>query len=516
MSKENRKINPMRIALVVGITVILLIVVSIFYPKDGIRIAGKDFYFLRFENVINSAKETKIDPDKLVEQRLDSVKREFNLLDSLSTEAATVIALETANSDSTRMVFPNDERNSLDLFFEALYRIKETKEQVRVIHYGDSQIEEDRMSSYLRRELQARFGGGGLGMVSSRPISGTISASHAYSNNWKRYTAFSLTGEPLASKRYGSMGITCKYQGNVSSKEFPKFEEDTTKLEEAPVVEDFVLMDKNKGYLTLKPIDKNNPNLYQFDRVRVFMGDVQENIQLSVVTNTESHQENIVAGLDYKGFNFDFKNVPSSVAITFSGGASPEIYGISLETSSGVVVDNVAMRGSDGSVFVKFQQAIAKAMFTDLDPKLIILQFGGNVMPGLSGEKSAKYYGKQLTNSIQLIRRYCPNASFLFVGPADMAKMVNGQLQTYPLMETLIKELKNICVTNNVAFFDMYNAMGGKNSMIAWVKKGWAAKDYIHFNRKGAEKMAEIMHQYLMLEYELFLLRTGKDRKKDA
>ena len=97
-----------------------------------------------------------------------------------------------------------------------------------------------------------------------------------------------------------------------------------------------------------------------------------------------------------------------------------------------------------------------------------------------------------------------------------MAKVVNGQLQTYPFMETLIKELKNVCLENNIAFFDMYRAMGGRNSMIQWAKNGLASKDYIHFNRKGAEKMAEIMYQYLMLEYELFLLRTGKERKKDA
>jgi len=516
MSSEKQTIKPKKIATVIVITVCALILISVFYPKEGIQIAGKQIYFLRFEDVINKGSESNFNPDDWVSSSLDSLDREFKMLDSLSNEAAKVVALDMANSDTTRLVFPSENRDALDSFFEALYRTKETKEQVRVIHYGDSQIEEDRITSYLRKEWQARFGGGGLGMVSSRPISGTISASHSYSNNWKRYTAFSLTGEPLASKRYGSMGITCKYQGNVSSKEFPKFEADSTEKIVEKTEEEFVFMDKNKGYLTLKPIDKNNPKLYQYDRVRVFLGDVQENVQLSVVTNTASFQENIAAGMDYNGFSFDFTNTPNSVSVTFSGGASPEVYGISLESSSGVVVDNVAMRGSDGSVFVKFQQTIAKAMFTDLNPKLIILQFGGNAMPSVTGEKGAQYYGKQLTNSIQFIRRFCPDASFLFVGPADMAKTVNGQLQTYPIMETVIAELKNVCLQNNVAYFDMYRAMGGKNSMIQWVNKGWASTDYIHFNRRGAEKMAEIMYQYIMLEYELFLIRTGKERKKDA
>lgn len=520
MSMEQKKIKPWRIALVIVSTLSILIGISIIYPKGGIQIAGKDFYFLRFQDVINKQKEIKFNPDDWVTNSLDSLQREFDRLDSLSVEAATFIALESANADTNRMFFPNENRDALDSFFEALFRTKETKEQVRVIHYGDSQIEEDRITSYLRKELQARFGGGGLGMVSARPISGTISASHGYSNNWKRYTAFTLTGEPLSSKRYGSMGITCKYQGNISDKNFPQFEKDSIgkepekdKVEEE---EEFVFMDKNKGYVTLRPIDKNNPKLYSYDKVRVFLGDVQENIQLSVVTNAGQFQENISAGMEYKSFDFDFKTTPSSVSVTFSGGISPEIYGVSLESSSGVVVDNIAMRGSDGSVFVKFQQSIAKAMFEDLNPRLIILQFGGNAMPSLSGEKGAKYYGKQLNNSINFIRRFCTDVSFLFVGPADMAKVVDGQLQTYPVMETLIKELKNVCAENNVAYFDMYRAMGGRNSMIQWVNKGWSSTDYIHFNRRGAEKMAEIMYKYIMLEYELFLLRTGKERKKDA
>lgn len=521
--KEDKKISVTRIAVVVLITTLIFLGITLIYPEGGIRIAGKDVYFLRFENIINKGNEVKFKPDEWVASTLDSIQREFDILDSLSTSEAAIIATENANADTNRMFFPNENRDALDTFFEALYRCAETKEQVRVIHYGDSQIEEDRITSYLRRELQARFGGGGLGMVSARPISGTISASHAYSNNWTRYTAFTLTGEPLSTKRYGSMGITCKYQGNVSAKNFPKFEEDSTvtaqKEGEENVEkkeEEFVFMDRNKGYLTLKPIDKNNPKLYQFDRVRVFLGDVQENLQLSVVTNAGQFQENVNAGLDYKGFNFDFKTPPQSVSVTFSGGASPDVYGISMESSSGVVVDNIAMRGSDGSVFVKFQQTIARAMFEDLNPRLIILQFGGNAMPSLSGEKGAKYYGKQLSNSIQFIRKFCPNVSFLFVGPADMSKNIDGVLRTYPVMETLIKELKNVCVENNVAYFDMYRAMGGKNSMIQWVKNGLASPDYIHFNRKGAEKMAEIMYKYLMLEYELFLLRTHKERKKNA
>jgi len=503
------QIKPQRVAKITVALVALVILISFLFPKEGITIFGKTFYFVNATSVM-STEGKDFNAEYWISDKLDSLQSEFDKLEQLSAEIKAQKALEIANADESRIFFPNAERDALDSFFEALYNTKETKEQVRIIHYGDSQIEEDRISSYLRREFQARFGGGGLGIVSARPVGGSISASHSYSNNWKRFTSFSLTGEPLSNKRYGAYGITCKYVGNSYDKNFPQYQEDSI-LSKSEEDEPFEFMDKNRGYVTIRPTDKNNPKLFKFDRVRVFIGNVEENIKLSVVTDQGQFQENISAGLDYKDFNFGFNASPSSVSVTFSGGASPEVYGISLESSSGVVLDNIAMRGSDGSVFVKFQQSLAKSMFADLSPKLIILQYGGNAMPVISSEKVAKSYGRQLTNSINFIRKYCPNVSILFIGPADMCKTVDGELRSYPMMETMIRELKNVCRESNVAFFSMYDAMGGKNSMIQWVKQGWATTDYIHFNRKGAEKMSEILFKYLMLEYELFLIKTGRD-----
>ena len=38
-------------------------------------------------------------------------------------------------------------------------------QKIRIIHYGDSQIEGDRMSNYLRTVLQKKFGGYGVGLI---------------------------------------------------------------------------------------------------------------------------------------------------------------------------------------------------------------------------------------------------------------------------------------------------------------------------------------------------------------
>jgi hypothetical protein len=44
----------------------------------------------------------------------------------------------------------------------------------------------------------------------------------------------------------------------------------------------------------------------------------------------------------------------------------------------------------------------------------------------------------------------------------------------------------------------MYDAMGGKDSMVRWVEIGLAGSDYVHFTRAGANKVGKILYEWLM------------------
>jgi archaellum biogenesis ATPase FlaH len=90
---------------------------------------------------------------------------------------------------------------------------------------------------------------------------------------------------------------------------------------------------------------------------------------------------------------------------------------------------------------------------------LIILQYGGNVLPVINSEKNVKGYMKQLANSIKTLRSFCLNAQFIFIGPADMTKTYKGKKQTDKHLELLVRELKVMCKEQNLIFFDMYAAM---------------------------------------------------------
>jgi lysophospholipase L1-like esterase len=44
----------------------------------------------------------------------------------------------------------------------------------------------------------------------------------------------------------------------------------------------------------------------------------------------------------------------------------------------------------------------------------------------------------------------------------------------------------------------MYDAMGGKDSMVRWVEVGLAGSDYVHFTRAGANKVGKMLYEWLM------------------
>jgi lysophospholipase L1-like esterase len=76
---------------------------------------------------------------------------------------------------------------------------------------------------------------------------------------------------------------------------------------------------------------------------------------------------------------------------------------------------------------------------------------------------------------------------------------------SYPLLEKVIEAMKTAAFNQGVAFWDMYKAMGGKNSMPAWVNAGLATTDYTHFTSKGAVVIANMLNNAIMYEYQNYI-----------
>ena len=84
-----------------------------------------------------------------------------------------------------------------------------------------------------------------------------------------------------------------------------------------------------------------------------------------------------------------------------------------------------------------------------------------------------------------------------------MSVRENGQFSTYPGLEGIRDALRDAALESGFGFWDLYEAMGGKNSMASFVhaEPALASTDYVHFTNLGVNLVAEMFYNALMLEY---------------
>lgn len=373
----------------------------------------------------------------------------------------------------TRMVFIDMLRKSLE------------SSSCRIIHYGDSQLEGDRISGYLRNRLQGLYGGSGPGFVPIVQVYDQISANVTTSGTWTRHAYFDPTQEKFEHKKYGAYSS------------LSRFSEAYKDINQA-------LMDSlplKKSSITVGIPTKSYERLKNFNQIGLHYG--------NALTSTDIHiyndgnlilSDTLISDGQYHHFPIHLPHTPAHLKIELEGKISPDFYGLTLDGNEGISLDNVAMRGASGTVFAGTDSGTFEKMYRDLDPKLLIFQYGGNAVPYLKDSLAVIEYASYLKNHINWVKRKSPNANVVFIGPSDMTTKDNGKMITYPLLPYLNSTLENMCTDNGIAFWSMFEAMGGKNSMQHWVDQGLAANDYTHFSPSGTKIISELFFLALYLD----------------
>jgi hypothetical protein len=367
-------------------------------------------------------------------------------------------------------------------YFDAFFANAETARAnckvIRVLYYGDSQIELDRFSNNLRQFFQQKFGGGGPGMV---PLHQTIPTGAINQDHSGEYACFSLWGEVRRNneKDYGPLAKMFRING--------------TNLFSALAPSRKGAADRRDNYSNISLLI-NNLN----DRFTAQLTDRINQTQYVVQTDSLGTQR-----LDFSS-NFSTR----SFSVSMTGNAN--IYGVLIDDGFGVAVDNIAMRGASGLHFTSMNDSLTHEMFQLLNVGMIILQYGGNAVPGLSNEKSVEDYVSGIKSQIRYLKRVAPGVPILFIGPSDMLSVVEGELRTYKHLPYLVELLSEEIPKTGAAFWNMYKVMGGANSMRGWVKKGWAGNDYVHFTTKGAQEIANLLTKTFetMYEYHKYKLES--------
>ena len=140
-------------------------------------------------------------------------------------------------------------------------------------------------------------------------------------------------------------------------------------------------------------------------------------------------------------------------------------------------------------------------MFSQMNTELIILQFGGNAIPFFTDSAKVDRYARYFKSQINTVKKLRPNSTIVVIGPSDMSELVDGVRQSYKFLSYCVKTLKESSLETGSIYWDLFSAMGGANSMPAWVEQDLAAQDYIHFSNAGAKIASQFFYEALMAEY---------------
>jgi lysophospholipase L1-like esterase len=171
------------------------------------------------------------------------------------------------------------------------------------------------------------------------------------------------------------------------------------------------------------------------------------------------------------------------------------IYGMLLENdSSGVLYNMIGVNGAEYRHYTLSEHFTQQLAYLNSD--LIIISMGTNEAFNKGFNKDVFY--RQIDTLIRKIKSTNPNACLLLTTPGDsFRKSKKGRVKNPDVKlaeETIIK----YCLSNNVAYWDLLEIMGGSGSMAKWNKAKLSSKDFVHFSPKGYQIQGNLLYEALM------------------
>jgi lysophospholipase L1-like esterase len=395
--------------------------------------------------------------------------------------AADSLALARDKAARTKTQGPTPENlPGLDSFLAALRATKASGSQTRIAYFGDSMIEGDLLTGDLRNLLQAEFGGSGVGFVPINSITaefrGTIRQS--FSPDWYEYNLLSdrrATSVPLGISGHAFL------PREVSNPDSSGIRTDTS-------------------WVQFRAVPRW-PGTRRFVEARLFYGPGGRRDQVLVTTDGHRVPHPLAGTAPVDELLLRPGTPARSMRLAFATRGPRPVYGVSFESPQGVVLDNFSFRGNSGMSLTKIPFAQLAAFGKVLDYRLIILHYGVNVADARN--KNYDFYERAMTRVVDRMQRAFPHASILIVGMSDKSSRIDGEFVTDPSVPRLLKAQQRLAQRTHSAFWNLFEAMGGENSMVDWVEQSppLANKDYTHINSRGGRKIAGLLYQHLMSEY---------------
>ena len=503
-------IKPLRIFLIFSLSIALLIALIFAFPS-GVIPMGDDFelHFFSKEELLHPGGRPMVDIRHIVEGIDTGTAKRVEPLpgtdrtdtaggrhDSLPHEAPPLRFVVRA------IEYPPGGDTCLQRFFEALQRLKTDRSLIRLLHYGDSQIEGDRITSVLRHYFQSdpEIGGCGPGLLPVKDVlQGRLALGIERSDNWIEYSSYLKNGAASPHHDYGLLGNYYRYIPYPDSTLLALYDSlraDSLPLPAADTVSAWWKAEKRKlGY----------PSARRAEIFRIIYNHNPLPLPVQLVC---AGRDTLIDTLPATGRslirNFPLDTAFTSLLIRFRAPFSPDIYGFALDGREGMAVDNIGLRGSAVVNFAAMNVHELSRQLRFLNVKMIILQFGVNVVPYVT--KKYGFYEQLYYRNLKALRKAMPDLPVLVIGVSDMARKEGTGYASYPNIEKIRDAQRKAAFRAGCAFWDLYEAMGGHNSMLSWVQHDppLANDDYTHFLPAGSRLVGKMIYDAIMKEYDAY------------
>ncbi|MDR0954630.1 MAG: GDSL-type esterase/lipase family protein [Rikenellaceae bacterium] len=362
----------------------------------------------------------------------------------------------------------SEDGSGLSHFFAAIRRREELGRPVRIAFLGDSFVEGDILTSDLREYLQTLYGGRGVGFVPLAPV-----------DIWRNTVSIEHEGWQTLSSLYRDQSAPYLFGGQCFTPE------------------------AGEARITVRTTDQRQ-HAETFNTASLLYTTAQP---ASLVYDLGGSGEKEAALEPGEGLKLFTATRPGMRRVDFRLLASEEFtgYGLFLNDETGVCVDNYALRSASGIQLLRIGANRLAQMNRLVPYDLVILQYGLNVMTPERQEYQT--YTEQMIRVVERIRQAMPEADILIFGIGDRNfKDEAGEMVTGAGLIAFIEAQRRIAQETGVTFWNTYLAMGGRNSMRAFVDHApaLANKDYTHINYLGgrriglsfARSLAEMGEQY--------------------
>jgi hypothetical protein len=365
-----------------------------------------------------------------------------------------------------------EDPRALASFGEALAALqRKARARVRVLHYGDSQIDLDHITFELRRRFQRRHGNGGQGFV---PIAKPwrwyyLGGTHfRRSDGWRLHR---LAGGAVPDRRLGVGLLAAEHKSGGW----------TQVVRKAPAtrVELSYLRRPGGGGLALY---------------------VKGKAPQRRVTAAKDFALGILAVEGLRG---------KQQIVRVSTRGRVRLLGLRFERDRGLTWEGLPMISARFHQLAQVDGPLWRAQLKHLAPALVVYQFGAN--DALSYGGNLKRYQDRVTKVLRWRRAALPRGSCLIVGPLDQLRRRGGKLAPLPSVTHVIGAQRRAARAGGCAFWDARQAMGGPGSLRQWIARGMLRRDRVHLNKRGARELARLLDA--ALRHALTRARSPKGAK---